>query len=367
MYPIKMDDLLKAMVERGASDLHLVVGSPPMIRLHGHLTPVADATLSPAATQELVTSIMSKKESDILMDHREVDFAYSLPGISRFRVNACFQRDSVSAVLRAIPGLPPVLEEMALPPIVTEITKKPRGLVVVTGPTGSGKSTTLAAMINYINRMQAVRIVTIEDPIEFLHSNNKSVISQREVGRDTLSFHNALRSALRQDPDVILVGEMRDLETISLALTAAETGHLVFGTLHVTSAPETVNRIVDVFPPEAQEQVRLQLAGVLEAVFTQTLIPRADGQGRVCAMEILVGTPGVRNLIRENKPAQMMNSIQTGSSVGMMSLDKCLAAYVAEGIVTLEAAVEKSSHADELKRMCSESAAAPRPKFASSF
>ena len=365
MYPFKMDDLLKSMVEKGASDLHVVVGSPPMVRLHGHLEPLVPDVLSPAATQELVAAITNKHDSDVLIDQREVDFAYSLPGVSRFRVNACFQRDSVSAVLRAIPGLPPLLEKMGLPAVVTEVTKKPRGLVVVTGPTGSGKSTTLAAMINYINRTNAVRIVTIEDPIEFLHSNVKSVISQREIGRDTLSFNNALRSALRQDPDVILVGEMRDLETISLALTAAETGHLVFGTLHVTSAPESVNRIVDVFPPEAQEQVRLQLAGVLEAVFTQTLIPRADGNGRVCAMEILVGTPGVRNLIRENKPAQMMNAIQTGSSAGMISLDKCLASFVADGFITLEAALEKSSHPDELRRMCTESA--PKPRFVSNF
>ena len=365
MYPIKMDELLKAMVEKGASDLHLVVGSPPMIRLHGRLTPIATENLSPAVAQELITSITKKEETDALIEHREVDFAYSLPGVSRFRVNACYQRDSISAVMRAIPGLPPALEEMDLPPIVAEVTKKPRGLVVVTGPTGSGKSTTLAAMINFINRREAVRIVTIEDPIEFLHQNIKAVISQREVGRDTLSFKNALRSALRQDPDVILVGEMRDLETISLALTAAETGHLVFGTLHVTSAPESINRIVDVFPPEAQEQVRLQLAGVLEAVFTQTLVPRITGDGRVCAMEILVGTPGVRNLIRENKPAQMMNAIQTGSSVGMMSLEKSLAAFVADGRISLEAALEKSSHPDELKRMCSETAS--KPRFVSNF
>jgi twitching motility protein PilT len=365
MYPIKMDDLLRSMVAKGASDLHIVVGSPPMIRIHGRLEAVAEGTISPAAAQELVAAIMNKTDSDLLLDQREVDFAYSLPGVSRFRVNACFQRDSVSAVLRAIPGLPPTLEEMGLPNIVTEMTKKPRGLVVVTGPTGSGKSTTLAAMINYINRRDAVRIVTIEDPIEFLHNNIKSVISQREVGRDTHSFNNALRSALRQDPDVILVGEMRDLETISLALTAAETGHLVFGTLHVTSAPESVNRIVDVFPPEAQEQVRLQLAGVLEGVFSQTLIPRVDGSGRACAMEILVGTNAVRNLIRENKPAQMYSAIQTGSSVGMISLDKALAALVAAGTITIESAVEKSSHPEEIRRMCAE--AVPQRKLVSSF
>jgi twitching motility protein PilT len=365
MYPVKMDDLLKTMVASGASDLHIVVGSPPMMRVHGRLVPLAEPVISPAASQELVAAITSKADADLLVDQREVDFAYSLPGVSRFRVNACFQRDSVSAVLRAIPGMPPALESMGLPPVIIEMTKKPRGLVLVTGPTGSGKSTTLAAMINYINRTQAVRIVTIEDPIEYLHNNDRSVISQREVGRDTRSFQNALRSALRQDPDVILVGEMRDLETIALALTAAETGHLVFGTLHTTSAPESVNRMVDVFPPEAQEQVRMQLSGVLEAVFTQALVPQTDGQGRVCAMEILLGTPAVRNLIRENKTAQMFSAIQTGSSVGMQSLDKCLSNLVAAGTITLESALERATHPDELKRMSGDNPA--KPRFVSNF
>jgi twitching motility protein PilT len=308
---------------------------------------------------------MSDAERLALRDHREVDFAYALPGISRFRVNACFQRDSVSAVLRAIPGNPPILETMGFPAVVTDLTMRPRGLVLVTGPTGSGKSTTLAAMINYINRTRSVRIVTIEDPIEFLHNNMKSLITQREVGRDTLSFNNALRSVLRQDPDVILVGEMRDLETISLALTAAETGHLVFATLHVTSAPECVNRIVDVFPPEQQEQVRLQLAGVLEGVLTQTLVPRKNAEGRVCAMEILLGSPAVRNLIRENKPAQMINAMQTGSAVGMQTLDKHLASFVSNEFITLEAAIEKSSHPEDLKRMCAENQ--PKPRFVNTF
>ncbi|HLJ82792.1 MAG TPA: type IV pilus twitching motility protein PilT [Candidatus Eremiobacteraceae bacterium] len=365
MFPHTIDDLLRLTVEKGASDLHLVVGSAPVIRLHGVLTPVVQEKLSPAATQELIAALMTKNDQVTLEEHREVDFAYSLAGVSRFRVNACFQRDSLSAVLRAIPGNPPRLEKMGLPAVVEQMTHKPRGLVLVTGPTGSGKSTTLAAMINYINRNKAVRIVTIEDPIEFLHTNEKSVISQREVGRDTLSFNNALRSALRQDPDVILVGEMRDLETIALALTAAETGHLVFGTLHTQSAPESINRMVDVFPPEQQEQVRLQLCGVLEAVFTQTLVPKADGSGRVCAMEILLGTHAVRNLIRENKPAQMTNAIQTGQNVGMQTLDKCLAEFVNNGFITLSDALEKSSHPEELQRMCSVTEA--KPRFVSGF
>ncbi|MDQ2817821.1 MAG: type IV pilus twitching motility protein PilT [Candidatus Eremiobacteraeota bacterium] len=365
MYPHKMDDLLVKVVETGSSDLHVVVGSPPSIRLHGVLEPLVPEVVSAGDAQVLVTSIMSTEDQATLMEHREVDFAYSLPAISRFRVNACFQRDSLSAVLRAIPANPPVLESMGLPNAVVSMTTKPRGLVLVTGPTGSGKSTTLAAMINYINRNRSVRVVTVEDPIEFLHSNIKSVITQREVGRDTLSFNNALRSALRQDPDVILVGEMRDLETISLALTAAETGHLVFATLHVTSAPESINRMVDVFAPQQQEQVRIQLASVLEAVFTQTLVPRRDGGGRVCAMEILLGSSAVRNLIRENKPAQMVNSMQTGSSIGMQTLEKHLASFVHNEFITMEAALEKSSHPDELKRFCEQ--APPKPRFASGF
>ncbi|MBC5823788.1 MAG: type IV pilus twitching motility protein PilT [Candidatus Eremiobacteraeota bacterium] len=365
MLPYKMDELLARVVETGSSDLHVVVGSPPSIRLHGSLEPLVDGVVTPADAQLLVTSIMTKPDQDTLMEHREVDFAYSLPGVSRFRVNACFQRDSISAVLRAIPANPPMLESMGLPPAVTAMTTKPRGLVLVTGPTGSGKSTTLAAMVNFINRNRSVRIVTVEDPIEFLHSNVKSVITQREVGRDTHSFSNALRSALRQDPDVILVGEMRDLETISLALTAAETGHLVFATLHVTSAPESINRMVDVFAPQQQEQVRIQLASVLEAVFTQTLVPKKDGGGRVCAMEILLGSSAVRNLIRENKPSQMVNAMQTGSSIGMQTLEKHLAGFVHNEFITLEAALEKSSHPDELKRFCEQAPA--KPRFASAF
>lgn len=361
----KIDELLTGMVERGASDLHLVVGSPPYIRLHGGLVPLTDTKITPGAAEELVMSIMTERERSTLSEKREVDFAYSLPGVSRFRVNSCFQRDSLSAVLRAIPANPPEIEQMGFTQVVIDMTQRPRGLVLVTGPTGSGKSTTLAAMINYINRTRNLRIVTIEDPIEFLHHNLQSIITQREIGRDTLSFNNALRSALRQDPDVILVGEMRDLETIQLALTAAETGHLVFSTLHVTSAPESVNRVVDVFPPEQQEQVRLQLSGVLEAVFTQTLVPKATGDGRVCAMEILLGSPAVRNLIRENKPAQMVNAIQTGQNIGMQTLDRALANYVGAGAITLDEALKHTSHPEELKRMCAE--VSVKPKFASTF
>lgn len=360
--PNKIDDLLTHMVEKGASDLHVVVGSPPYMRVSGALEPIGEEKISPTAAEQLIMPLLTERERSVLLENREIDFAYSLPHVSRFRVNACFQRDSLTAVLRAIPASPPELEGMGFSPVVTEMTKKPRGLVLVTGPTGSGKSTTLAAMINLINRTRNLRIVTIEDPIEFLHRNDRSVITQREVGRDTRSFNNALRSALRQDPDVILVGEMRDLETIQLALTAAETGHLVFSTLHVTSAPESLNRVVDVFPPEQQAQVRLQLSGVLEAVFTQTLVPRANGLGRLCVMEILLGSPAVRNLIRENKPSQMLNAMQTGQSLGMQTLDRGLANAVNSQEITLEDALQHTSHPDEFRRLCSENAT--RARFA---
>jgi twitching motility protein PilT len=366
MYPHRLDDLLIGIVEKNASDLHLVVGSPPMMRLHGVLKPIVDEKISPEDSQALMTSILTKDQVDALNSQREIDFAYAMVGVARFRVNAAFERGSVCATFRNIPDTPPWLEEMGFPETVAQQTLKPRGLVLVTGPTGSGKSTTLAAMINYMNRHRNARVITIEDPIEFLHSNIQCLITQRELNRDTHSFANALRSALRQDPDVILIGEMRDLETIALALTAAETGHLVFGTLHVTSAAESINRIIDVFPPEQQEQIRLQLAGVLEAVFTQTLVPKVDGNGRVCAMEILLGTSAVRNLIRENKPAQITSAMQTGQNLGMQTLDRQLAKYVNDGLVTLDAALEKALQPDEVRRYVS-TKDEPRPRAASSF
>jgi twitching motility protein PilT len=367
MYPHKLDDLLISMVEKGASDVHLVVGSPPMIRLHGVLQPLVEEKVAQEDAQALLTSVLTQDQVDALNREREIDFAYAMIGVARFRVNACFERGSVSATFRNIPDTPPWLEEMGFPPPVGAMTQKARGLVLVTGPTGSGKSTTLAAMINYMNRNRNSRVITIEDPIEFLHSNINCIITQRELGRDTHSFSAALRSALRQDPDVILVGEMRDLETIALALTAAETGHLVFGTLHVTSAAESINRIIDVFPPEQQEQIRLQLAGVLEAVFTQTLVPKVDGTGRVCAMEILIGTPGIRNLIRENKPAQILSMMQTGQNVGMQTLDKQLSKFVNDGMITLDAAIEKAINPEDLKRYVAGRDEAPQRRTASSF
>jgi twitching motility protein PilT len=366
-YPHTLDDLLIGAVEKGASDLHLVVGSPPVIRHNGVLQHIVEEKVSPEDSQALLTAILTQDQVDILNKDREIDFAYSMVGVARFRVNACFERGSISATFRNIPDTPPWLEEMGFPPAIAAMTQKARGLVLVTGPTGSGKSTTLAAMINYMNRNRNSRVVTIEDPIEFLHSNIQCVITQREVHRDTHSFSAALRSALRQDPDVILIGEMRDLETIALALTAAETGHLVFGTLHVTSAAESINRIIDVFSPEQQEQIRLQLAGVLEAVFTQTLVPKKDLTGRICAMEILIGTPAIRNLIRENKPSQILSMMQTGQNVGMQTLDKQLSKFVNDGMITLDAAIEKAINPEDLKRYVTGKDEVTAPRRASSF
>jgi len=360
MYPHSLDDMLTQTVLASASDLHLVAGCPPPIHINGELATLNEDILKGDDMAALMHSILTEEQYASLVKDRELDSAYSLSGFSRFRVNMCFEREHMSGTFRAIPSTPPKLEEMELPKVVTEYTQKPRGLVLVTGPTGCGKTTTLAAMIDYINRNKALRIVTIEDPIEFEHHSDQSVISQREVGKDTKSEQAALRSALRQDPDVILVGEMRDLDTIKLAMTAAETGHLVFGTLHVTTAPESINRIIDVFPVDQQEQIRVQLAGSFEAVFTQCLIPRASGTGRICAMEVLLGTPAVRNLIRENKPSQMMTAMQTGTQLGMQSLEKHLAELVGAGKITRDSAIEASSHPEELRRVLGAGPAAPR-------
>ena len=360
MYPHSLDDMLTQTVLASASDLHLVAGCRPTIRINGELTQLNEDVLRPDDMEALLRSILTDDQFNHVHDSRELDLAYQLQDVSRFRVNMCYERDHLSGTFRAIPSTPPKLEEMELPKIVTECTQKPRGLVLVTGPTGCGKSTTLAAMIDYINRHSKLRIVTIEDPIEFVHHSDLSVITQREVGRDTKGEQFALRSALRQDPDVILVGEMRDLETIKLAMSAAETGHLVFGTLHVTSAPESINRIIDVFPVDQQEQVRVQLAGSFEAVLTQCLIPRASGSGRVCAMEVLLGTAAVRNLIRENKPSQMMTAMQTGTQLGMQSLEKHLAELVTAGTITRDSAMENTSHVGELQRILGAAPAPPR-------
>jgi twitching motility protein PilT len=353
MYPFSLGEMMIKMYEEHASDLHIVVGCAPSVRRSGQLEPLVDQVLTGEDTHQLVTSILTDEQLDALDSRRQLDFAYSVIDLARFRVNICYERDVLSGVFRLIPENPPHLEETNFPDILAEVTARPRGLVLVTGPTGCGKSTTLAAMLDYINRHRRSKIVTIEDPIEFVHKSQKAIIIQREIGRDALTAADALRAMLRQDPDVVLIGEMRDLETIALALTAAETGHLVFATLHTTSASEAVTRIIDVFPPEQQEQIRIMLSTVLEAVFTQTLVPRADGAGRIAALEILIGTPGVRNLIRENKIPQMMSAMQTGQNQGMQTMEKDLSNLVKNGLITLEAAMSKASHPDEVKRVIS--------------
>ena len=350
-----METLLKAMTEKKASDLHLAVGSPPTYRINGALVTDGMEPLSPDGLQALVYALLNEEQRKKFEQLKELDFSYSLPGVSRYRGNILLQRGTMGAVFRAIPMRPPSLEELGFPPIIKELCRKPRGLVLVTGPTGSGKSTTLAGMINEINEHEPLHVVTIEDPIEFLYTNKKAIIRQRELGADTHSFAEALKHVLRQDPDVILVGEMRDLETIALAITAAETGHLVFGTLHTTGAPSTIDRIVDVFPPHQQQQIRIQLSATLEGVVSQTLVPTAEGKGRACAMEVMVGNFAIRNLIREGKSHQIMSVIQSGGKVGMVSLNASLKNLVAAKRVTLEAALSKSSDPEELKHLCSAS------------
>jgi twitching motility protein PilT len=344
-------EVLLQVMERNASDLHLTAGSPPMIRQHGKLHALDYPRLTPQTTREVVYSILTNDQRQKLETDWQIDLAYSIPGKARFRVNAYFQRASLSAALRLIPQDMPRLGELGLPPVLEEFTKKPRGFVLVTGPTGSGKSTTLAAMLDLINEVRHEHILTIEDPIEFLHRHKRCIINQRELGADAQSFGLGLKAALRQDPDVILVGEMRDLETISTALTAAETGHLVFATLHTQDTAQTVDRIVDVFPPEQQQQVRVQLSVSLQGIVTQQLLPRADGQGRIAGCEILVPTPAVRNLIREGKTHQIYSALQTGGQFGMQTMDAALAQLVREHKITRELAESRSSAPEELRRL----------------
>ena len=347
-----IDDLLRLMLERGGSDLHLTVGSPPGIRQRGELLRVENMRpLTPRDTMEMILGLLSEEQRRRFETELELDFAYSIPGVSRFRANVFQQRNSMGAVFRVIPIKIPTLEELGLPKVCTYLADRPRGLVLVTGPTGSGKSTTLAAMIDHINETRAVHIMTMEDPIEFMHRNKKSYVNQREVGEDTHSFAAALKRVLRQDPDVILVGEMRDLETISAAITAAETGHLVLATLHTTGGPETIDRIIDVFPPHQQQQVRMQLSTSLEGVLSQTLLRSTDGRSRVMAMEIMLGIPAISNLIREGKTHQMETIIQGGASLGMQTLDQALKNLLTGGRVTFEEAISKAKNPRELAQM----------------
>jgi twitching motility protein PilT len=344
-------DVLIEVVERGASDLHLTAGSPPMVRVSGKLVALDYPPLTPQLTREVVYSILTNDQRQRLETDWQIDLAYSIPGKARFRVNAFFQRASISCALRLIPHSMPRLDSLGLPPVLEDFTRKPRGFVLVTGPTGSGKSTTLAAMLDLINDQRSEHILTIEDPIEFLHRHKRCIVNQRELGGDAKSFASALKSALREDPDVILVGEMRDLETISTALTAAETGHLVFATLHTQDTAQTVDRVVDVFPPEQQHQVRVQLSVALQGIVTQQLLPRADGNGRACATEVLVPTPAVRNLIREGKTHQIYSALQTGVSHGMQTMDTSLADLVRRNLITRELAESRSGSPDELRRL----------------
>ena len=350
-----IEDLLKELVENRGSDLHISSALPPVMRVDGKLIRMNYPALTSEQVEQLLFPMMSNDQRRRLEQDWELDFSYGIKGMGRFRVNFYKDKGSYAAAFRTITSEAPTLENMNMPPIVTEVAQKPRGLVLVTGPTGSGKSTTLAAMIDYINRTRAEHILTIEDPIEFVHKSKMSVIHQRELGMDTRSFANALKSALREDPDIILVGEMRDHETIALALTAAETGHLVFGTLHTSSASQTIDRIIDVFPQGQQQQIRVQLANSLVAVFAQTLLPKQlpDGtsKGRVMAQEIMIVTPAIANLIRESKAAQIYSTIQTSSESGMQTLEAALANLVNEGLVTVENAMAKSSKPSELQRL----------------
>ena len=355
--PMDIDfaDLLMEVVHRRASDLHLSSGAHPTVRVRGKLAPLEDyPKLSSTDTREIIYSILTGDQRQRLETNWQLDFAYSIPGHARFRVNAYYQRGAIGAAFRLIPFGLTSIDELGLPPAVHEFTRRPRGFVLVTGPTGSGKSTSLAAMIDEINSTREEHIMTIEDPIEFLHGHKKCLVNQRELGSDAQSFGDALKAALRQDPDVILVGEMRDLDTISTALTAAETGHLVFATLHTQDAPQTIDRVIDVFPPEQQNQVRVQLAVTLQGIMSQTLLPTADGSGRCVAVEVLIPTPGVRNLIREAKAHQIPSAIQTGAAVGMQSMDSSLATLVRAGMITRELAQARSSTPEELGRLLGE-------------
>jgi len=345
-------DLLMEVVLRRASDLHLSAAAHPTIRVRGRLTPLEEyPRLSATDTREIIYSILTGDQRQRLETDWQLDFAYSIPGHARFRVNAYYQRGAIGAAFRLIPFGLQTIDELLLPAAVHEFTRKPRGFVLVTGPTGSGKSTSLAAMIDEINRTREEHIMTIEDPIEFLHAHKKCLVNQRELGSDAQSFAAALKSALRQDPDVILVGEMRDLETISTALTAAETGHLVFATLHTQDAAQTIDRVIDVFPAHQQGQVRVQLSVALQGIMTQQLLPTADGSGRVVAAEVLVPNPAVRNLIREGKTHQIYSVLQTSSAAGMQTMDSALATLTREGKITRKLAEARSSTPEELKRL----------------
>ncbi len=343
-----ISELLAFSQKNGASDLHLSAGLPPMIRVDGDIKRINLPPMEHKDVHSLVYDIMNDKQRKDYEEFLETDFSFELPGVARFRVNAFNQNRGAAAVFRTIPTKVLTLEQLNCPAQFKEIASVPRGLVLVTGPTGSGKSTTLAAIVDFVNNRELGHILTIEDPIEFVHESKKSIVNQREVHRDTLGFNEALRSALREDPDIILVGEMRDLETIRLALTAAETGHLVFGTLHTVSAAKTIDRIIDVFPAAEKDMVRSMLSEALRAVIAQTLMKKIGG-GRIAAHEIMIGTPAIRNLIRENKVAQMYSAIQTGTSIGMQTLEQCLVDMVRKGLISMQDARQKANVKESIR------------------
>lgn len=352
---LMLEDLLQEVIDRGASDLHLSVGLSPVIRISGQLVRTQHSPLTKDECNRLILGMLNNEQRRNLEQEWELDFSYGVSGIGRFRVNIYKDRGHFAAAMRTVVSTVPTLEKLGQPDVVRNICHRTKGLVLVTGPTGSGKSTTLASMIDYINTNRNEHILTIEDPIEFVHQSKRSIVHQRELGQDTRSFGNALRAALREDPDVILVGEMRDLETIRLALTAAETGHLVMGTLHTSSAMQTVDRVVDVFPPEQQQQIRTQLSNSLTAVFSQTLLPKYDKEGnlkgRALGQEIMVVTPAIANLIREAKAAQIYSAIQTGGQFQMKTMEMCLKELYERGEIRLEDALERTQRPDELKRL----------------
>lgn len=357
---VNLQQLLKAMVEQNASDLHITTGSPPQLRIDGHLVPLRVNPLGPMDTKQLCYSVLTDAQKMRFEEDQELDFSFGVRGLARFRANVFLQRGAVGGAFRTIPFKISTVSELGLPPVIEEFCAKPRGLILVTGPTGSGKSTTLAAMIDKINTERHEHIVTVEDPIEYLHSHKNCLINQREVGSDTASFKKALKYILRQDPDVVLVGEMRDLETIEAALTTAETGHLCFATLHTNSAVQTINRIIDVFPPNQQSQIRAQLSFVLEGIVSQTLIPRASGQGRAPAVEIMVPNAAIRNLIREDKVHQIYSQMQIGQGKsGMQTLNQSLAQLYTRRLISLEEAINHSSDPEELQQIISNGGVMP--------
>jgi len=358
---VTLHQLLKVMFEKGASDIHVTTGSPPQLRINGELIPLKLPPLTASETKKLCYSILTDTQKHKFEEDNELDLSFGVKGLSRFRANIFMQRGAVAGAFRAIPLEIKTFEDLKLPPIVQKLSEKPRGLILVTGPTGSGKSTTLAAMIDKINRERHSHIVTIEDPIEFVHPHKNCLINQREIGADTQSFKRALKSILRQDPDIVLIGELRDIETIEAALTIAETGHLVFATLHTNSCAQTINRIVDVFPAYQQPQVRAQLSFVLEGVLSQALLPKANGQGRALAMEIMVPNPAIRNLVREDKVHQIYSQMQVGQSkFGMQTMNQSLADLYVKRIATLEEACGRSSDPDELRQIISRSSGTSR-------